>query len=106
MLTVAEQEGLIRQIETNADLRGKVETLLGRSIDTMTFGEKLQAISDYMELGRSLQPFNQSARAQRDLANLAADHRGETSLADKVATLEAKNDALVQELASTKRGKS
>lgn len=89
MLTTDEQESLVRSLEKNPHLAASVETLVGRKLDGMKFGEKLIAVVEFMELGRSLTPLNAAARAMKDLGNLAADQRGEVALADRVTLLEA-----------------
>lgn len=100
MLTTEEQEQLVRLLDGNPAMARNVETLIGRKLDSMKFGEKLQAVTDYMELGRSLTPLNAAARAVKDLGLLAADQRGEVSLADRVATLETQNQLLREQLAA------
>lgn len=107
MLTTDEQEKLVRLLDTNEQIRSNVETLIGRKIDSMKFGERLTAVVDYMELGRSLAPLTAATRVINDLGNLAADRRGDVGLADKVSTLEAQNDALRDQLkAATEQAKT
>lgn len=98
MLTTDEQEQLVRLLDRNPELARNVETLIGRKLDGMKFGEKLTSVVEYMELGRSLTPLNAAARAVKDLGNLASDQRGEVALADRVATLETQNDLLREQL--------
>jgi uncharacterized coiled-coil protein SlyX len=101
MLTVAEQEQFVRLLDNStAEFRQSVETIMGVKLDGLTFGERLSAISNYLEQGRNAAALAQAGRAVRDVERLAQETRGEIALSDKLAIAEARIEQLSEQLAA------
>jgi hypothetical protein len=98
MLTTDEQERFVRLLDTNPVLADAVETLMGRKLASMKFGEKVTAVHEYLEAGHASAAVAAAARTMHDIKNLASDIRGDVSLADRVATMEVEADVLHEKL--------
>jgi hypothetical protein len=94
-----EQERLIRLLQTDAELRSAIETLMGRRLDEMTIGEQITAIMDFDENGRTLAAFNSSARARAEAFSLAAARNGDSYLNDQLNAANATIELLRAEIA-------
>lgn len=103
MLTKDEQERYVRFLDEHPEAVAAVETLTGRSLGSMTYGEKVSAVAEVLEAGRASAALAVAFRAQRDLRNLAADARGEIGLADRLVLVEQERDRLREQLAEATR---
>lgn len=88
MLSVREQEDLVRCLDGDPELREAVETLSGKSFADMTFQEKVYALAHIQETGRGAAVLAASFRSIRDVRDLAAAARGDIELSDRITLLE------------------
>lgn len=88
MLTVDEQKSFVLLLDTSPGLSEAIETLLNKKLTSMTFGEKVTAVANFLEMGHATAAVAQAAKAVNDLRNLASQARGDVSLSDKLALLE------------------
>jgi hypothetical protein len=93
-----EQARLIRLLQTDGELRAAIETLMGRKLSDMTFGEQVLAVMEYDENGRTLAALNQAARARGETFNLAAARNGDSYLNDQLIAANAEIDQLRAEI--------
>lgn len=103
MLTKDEQERYVRFLDEHPECSSAVETLTGRALTALTYQEKVAAVAEVLEAGRASAALAVAFRAQRDLQNLAADARGEVSLADRLVLVEQERDRLREQLAEATR---
>jgi len=96
-----EQERLVRLLNTDPELQAAIETLVGKKLHELTFGEQVLALMDFTENGRTLAAVNIAARAKAESLTLAAARNGDGYLAEQLHTaqteverLQAENDAL------------
>lgn len=99
MLTTAEQEQFVNLLDSSPILRDSIETLLNRKLTTLTFGQKVIAVHEFLEQGHSAAAVAQAARAIRDIQNLAQQTRGELSTQDRLALLESQLTITKEQLA-------
>lgn len=85
-------------LDANPDMREAVETLAGKNFKDLTFQEKVYALAQIQESGRGAAVLAASFRAQRDLRNLAAEHRGEIELSDRITLLETQVESRDEEI--------
>lgn len=100
MLTKAEQEQYVRFLEQHPEHIEAVETLTGKALGALTFQEKVFAVAEVLEAGRSAAALTGAFKGLRDLQNLAGDARGDISLADQLALREQEVERLREQLAA------
>lgn len=94
MLTVDEQRAFVTSVNKDPALRRDIETLLDIKWAPLKFGQKLLAIGQYMETGRALTAMVGASRARKDVANAAAELRGEIAAVDRLSLVEEENRLL------------
>lgn len=100
VLSIAEQELLVRTADDDAEIRAALEHIVGRPWSELGFGQKVTLLSAELEKGRGLAALNAARRARRDLLNTVAEERGDESLADQLARLTESNQELQNQLSA------
>ena len=102
VLTHDQQVALVRAADNDPGVRSVIETLLGKSWESMTFQQKVAAGCEYEEVGYALGAYAGAARGRRDAESAAEQIRHGVTLEDRNSVLEDQVSLLREELAAAK----
>lgn len=84
ILSVKEQELLVRSAEQDPLMKRAIEIFTGRDWDTLTFGQRLTAIGQEMEKSRGAAYMVQAMSARNDLQKVVDDADDTVSISEQL----------------------